>query len=190
MIPQKPLGKMNVGGDSPVIQQMLKEHEESATANEKIRQLNELLAQRDTLENQIVFLYTRQPYATEELKKIATDVLNNEAAVQRLVAKVEIGISQRGLKERDKVSKEVVREVGKIATFQPVSNDEIPLSKPYKKVIPVQSIQQPSVRIKTQTPSYVWVYWLLAALIVIITAGIAGLWIRRGKRSMRANKTV
>jgi len=50
---------------------------------------NELLIQRHGVSELLVGLYTRQPYATQELKRLATEIVKNDKAVDELVQDIE-----------------------------------------------------------------------------------------------------
>jgi hypothetical protein len=61
----------------------------------------DMILHRGILSNQVVHMYTRFPFATEELRELATGVLQDEMAVRRLVDAVVKGISQRLLKSAE-----------------------------------------------------------------------------------------
>ena len=62
----------------------------------EVKKINALVTLRTSgLENSIVFLYSRSPWATEELRKLATQVLDSPDEVQYLVGKVEKAVEER-----------------------------------------------------------------------------------------------
>lgn len=68
----------------------LRQEEERHLADwQRVRLLNELVALRRVLTRNIVGSYSNKPYATDELKELATEILKNDEVVQQLVAAVQ-----------------------------------------------------------------------------------------------------
>lgn len=101
-IPDKPVPlpvvgryRANAPKDSEFHREMVRRHEiEWAAWNDAILR-NELLMHRDTLTRQIADLYSRLPLATDEIRTKATEVLQNQEAVERLMAAVEAAVGKR-----------------------------------------------------------------------------------------------
>lgn len=89
--------------DDPEYLTMKERNDKLVAAGQEARRANEFFDRRQTLEGQIVFLYTRWPLATDELRRIAKEILENDSAVESLLAKVKAGIDERIAKmaERD-----------------------------------------------------------------------------------------
>lgn len=128
-LPLLPVEILNIRGDEPRFQKAIREHDEAA-ANEIRKHANELLERRNALEGQVVYLYTRRPYDTDELKRIAADALKNDSAVQRIVAKVDAGILKREEAGRDSASGALFMGISQPATAQATGSNAPPAAAP------------------------------------------------------------
>lgn len=55
----------------------------------------DMIDRRETLIGQIVYMYSRSPFATEELQALATDVVGNAKMVDKIVSRVKAKIEER-----------------------------------------------------------------------------------------------
>ena len=85
--------------DSPTNQRIKKLKDEQDKERRRILFQQNMIDQRDVLMAQIVLLYSRFPFATEELLKEATEVLPNPGIADTLVSKVQEQIAERLKKE-------------------------------------------------------------------------------------------
>lgn len=79
----------------PEYQAVLQKHEEELEAHKKAMLLEKLVGWRRNLTGNIVGSYSNQPYAVDELRQLATEILKNDAVVGEIVAQVEANIVQR-----------------------------------------------------------------------------------------------
>ena len=91
------VNKFHYGGsrDEPEYQALLQKHEEEVEAHKKAMLLEKLVRWRGELTGNIVGSYSNQPYAVDELRQLAGEILKNDAAVGEIVAQVEANIVQR-----------------------------------------------------------------------------------------------
>lgn len=79
---------------------------------------------RDILMRQISFMYSRFPFATDELRALATEVVGDEAAVERLVSQVEAEVQKRLDQMVGRVLDQVEVDVGVLGTSPVIVEDE------------------------------------------------------------------
>lgn len=94
-IPRGQFNNINGPLGSTEREQLLAEERASQEAQQRAQFLNNMVEHRDTLTNQIVFLYSRFPFDSKELRRIALETLEDESAVEKLMAKVDAEISDR-----------------------------------------------------------------------------------------------
>ncbi len=80
----------------------------------KARFQRDMIDQRNILNSQIASMYSRFPWASEEIRELATKILQDKTAVDRLMVQVDKGVQQR------------VKELG----WEPQPPDNIPPEKP------------------------------------------------------------
>jgi len=94
-----PPGVMSIGGispNSPRYNEMKKKHEEQLLAQKKWEFENKLYFERKAFLQRCVSLYSHEPYNTDELKRIADQILRSYPdAVKELVSKVESEIARK-----------------------------------------------------------------------------------------------
>ncbi len=98
--PEFPTGRMGFyNGDGPQASEEARKHDaeqsDLAAAWESAKLQGDLIVRRDAITDQIEFLYSRMPFATEELNKLANEILQNPAAVERLLSRVKKRIQRR-----------------------------------------------------------------------------------------------
>ena len=81
--------------DTEEYKRMKAESARISAAQLAVRQQWDMIDLRDALTQQIVFLYTRSPFDTNELRRLATEVLGDADAVDRLVKEVEEAVQKR-----------------------------------------------------------------------------------------------
>jgi len=79
--------------DSPEYEALVKKHEEEMEAHSRAILLLELWNWRVVLMQNVVGYYSQPPYATDELRQLATEVLQDDAVVNALVQKVAANIA-------------------------------------------------------------------------------------------------
>jgi len=81
--------------DSPEYQEILREHEEQLRARRRWEIETELYFQRGALTQRCVSLYTHEPYATDELRRLAGEILKGyDAVVEEILTEVEAKIGR------------------------------------------------------------------------------------------------
>jgi len=81
--------------DSKTLARIKRKNEEQRKARQRVMWQREMILFRDILTGQIAFLYSRFPFATNELRELATEVLEDKAAVERLMGAVEKAVKKR-----------------------------------------------------------------------------------------------
>ena len=81
--------------DDPEYQRILKEKKEKIKAREKAKFQRTMIQHRDVLTSQTSTMYSRFPFASNEIKELATLVLEDETAVERLMSAVNAAVQQR-----------------------------------------------------------------------------------------------
>ncbi len=101
-------------------------------ALERVRFQRDMILRRDTLTSQIASLYSRMPFATEELRTLATDVLQDEKAIKRLMDAVEEPIGKRSKKftGSDVNPPEIIDDLPKPDVDLPPPKDHPPVASP------------------------------------------------------------
>lgn len=84
---------------APIYQQVKKRHDEQMLAHNRARIEQELWDHRRVLTGQIVQIYSRKPYANEELRELAVKTTNAPELADQLVAMVDRSIN--GIKESE-----------------------------------------------------------------------------------------
>ncbi len=104
MPPELPPGEVfNVSGASPKMKaEFQRKTEEAQRARKRAAFIGEMIKIRDALTNQIAWHYSREPLATEEVRAMAEQTLQDPAAIERLMSRVsgEIKRSEQIEKER------------------------------------------------------------------------------------------
>lgn len=76
-------------------QRLMQKHKEQVKAREKARFQRAMIQHRDILTSQTSTMYSRFPFASNEIKELATQVLEDEKAVERLMSAVNAAVQQR-----------------------------------------------------------------------------------------------
>ena len=75
--------------DDPAYQELLKTHEAEVAARKRALLQDGLIRYRDVMTQKIVSLYSREPYATDELKRLTGEILKSEEVTREIFDKVE-----------------------------------------------------------------------------------------------------
>jgi hypothetical protein len=75
----------DVDGPPEVVERERQEHKREMAARQEAKFQRDMIQHRNVLTQQLVSLYSRKPYATEELEQLASEKLNDPAAVKRLM---------------------------------------------------------------------------------------------------------
>ncbi len=75
----------DVDGPPAVVEKARQEHKREMDARKEAEFQREMIQHRKVLTQQLVDLYSRKPYATEELEQLARQILGDPAAVERLM---------------------------------------------------------------------------------------------------------
>ena len=106
-----------VVGDSPESQRLRREQQEREeqhlAAREEAKRINRMFPLRHASEGHVVYLYSREPLATDELRRIAIEMLEDQAAVDSVIAKVESNIAENLKREAEKMPGSPVSKTGK-----------------------------------------------------------------------------
>jgi hypothetical protein len=81
--------------DDPVVQAARARRAEQLAAREKAEFQRDMILMRDTASEHIAFMYSRLPFATEELQKTAKQILGDQDAVDELLLRVDARIQKR-----------------------------------------------------------------------------------------------
>ena len=97
--PEIPRGGINLidrspGGAENMRRAQLLQEARAKAAETAIRQ-GELIQMREILIGQVVFLYSRKPFATDEIRALATQVIADDHLVGRLMGAVEDAVNER-----------------------------------------------------------------------------------------------
>jgi hypothetical protein len=87
-VPDDPKGKQQY-------QAMLLEQQKRLEAYEKAKFQEQMIEYRDVMNDQIASMYSRLPFDTNNLETLAKDVLKDDVAVNRLMAKVRARVQER-----------------------------------------------------------------------------------------------
>lgn len=157
--------------DPEAYKALLKEREEQLAASQRAVFINHMVLHRDTCVMQVISLYSREPYDTEELRRIATDVLEDEDAVSDLVEKVTAAIRERTKKEMAKLTDEVIENV----EMPPVEAQEpAPAAPPAEEASQAAAQAPPAPPTdETETPSRLVPILLAVVAVAAALAGIA-----------------
>lgn len=81
--------------NDPEYQAMLKKHEEEITARENVMLQNKLVDYRNVFTSKCVDLYSREPFAQDELQQLAGEILENEDAAKEILTEVRARIDEK-----------------------------------------------------------------------------------------------
>jgi hypothetical protein len=81
--------------DSESFRKVKRLYDEKIVAEKLARFQRDMIEHRDILNSQIAGMYSRFPWASEEIKKLATEMLQDKTAVDRLMEQVDKGVQQR-----------------------------------------------------------------------------------------------
>ena len=73
----------------------MRRNAEQARAQEEVRRTREYVRMRESLINQVVYVYSRRPFATDEIRALATQVIADDHSVARLMSAVEDAVNER-----------------------------------------------------------------------------------------------
>jgi hypothetical protein len=79
---------------SPEYQRGKKVYDDQVKAARDAQMRNRLIDARKSKLQDIIFIYSRQPLATEELEQVAKEELKDDAAVKRIVDMVKVNIQE------------------------------------------------------------------------------------------------
>lgn len=81
--------------DSKEYRELKRRQDKLIEAQRIARFQQDMIQFRDVLTGQVAFLYSRMPFAEDEIRKLATDTLQDEKAVKRLMSAVEAAMEER-----------------------------------------------------------------------------------------------
>ncbi len=81
--------------DDPVYKEMVEKHKAEVAERKRVMLQNRLIRYRSVVTQGIVHLYSRKPYATDELRQFAGKVLKDREAIREIIAEVETEIGQK-----------------------------------------------------------------------------------------------
>ena len=148
--------------------------QELALYEEYVARLREIKAHRhvvlmeDVTTRQIAFMYSRLPFATDELRKLAMDIIEDEGAVDRLIAAVEVKVRERTRKlEVDaglyELPPDIDRPYDPNAATAPATSDPTGGNRAMSK--PASATPAADARADTDNPTS-HVYWAIGTLAV------------------------
>lgn len=91
------VGKYDYSGptDSELYRKLKRKNEEQLEARKLAKFQRDMIQHRDILTLQISGMYSRFPWASDEIRKLATKILKDETAVERLMSAVDAAVQQR-----------------------------------------------------------------------------------------------
>ena len=81
--------------DTEEYREMIHEHQKQVEAREKAEFQREMIEYRDVLTSQISSMYSRFPWASDEMRELATKILGDKTAVDRLMSAVDKAVQKR-----------------------------------------------------------------------------------------------
>jgi hypothetical protein len=81
--------------DTEEYQSIRRKHREQIEAQQKARFQQDMIQHRDVLTSQISSMYSRFPWASDEIRELAKQILEDETAVERLMSAVNAAVQQR-----------------------------------------------------------------------------------------------
>lgn len=75
--------------DDPQYQELLRKNKEELAQRERVMLQNTLILYRDALIEKCIYLYSREPKATDEFAQLAREILGDEEAVKELLSRIE-----------------------------------------------------------------------------------------------------
>lgn len=91
------VGRFRYSGpqDSEQYRELIRKHQAQVEARKLAKFQRDMIQHRDALTGQISYMYSRFPFASEEIEKLATEVLQDENAVERLMSAVNAAVQKR-----------------------------------------------------------------------------------------------
>ena len=89
--------KFDFGGftDTDEYRSMIRKHQEQVEATKKAKFQRGMIQHRDVLTGQVSSMYSRFPWASDEIEELATKILKDKAAVDRLMSAVNEAVQKR-----------------------------------------------------------------------------------------------
>lgn len=154
--------------DADKYRKLKREHDAQIEAQRIARFQQDMIQNRDTLTGQVAHLYSRMPFATEEIRSLASKILEDENAVRLLMTAVEKAVQQRAMKfaGRDVNPREMLEDlweedktvaVAKVPE-QPSQNQAPSPGDSIAQAKPVDDIQPAS---QSGASARVWLFLLL-----------------------------
>jgi hypothetical protein len=137
--------------DTQEYQELLEAQRRQVEARDKAVFQRRMIDHRGVLTSQIASMYSRLPFATDELQSLAEEVLQDPSEVDRLMTKVRARVRKRV----EAVGGAVLRELpGELDTVLATSSGEGDLGGPAKGAVPAaaESDQAPPARLHTLSP--------------------------------------
>jgi hypothetical protein len=97
-IPDMPMGSfLTYDGptDTPQYRELMQRQQARADAQKRVRSQRDMIQHQGIMISQIAGMYSRFPRASNEIRQLATEVLNNKQMVDRLMAKVDEAVQKR-----------------------------------------------------------------------------------------------
>lgn len=160
--------------DSPEAARLRAEQEAQAAAQARVRFQRNMIVQRQAATDQIVFLYSRLPFATGELERLAQEVLQDKDATARLVAQVKARVKDRLDKMGENELRKLPKQLENMTDGTPGVPDGGLVTRPAAES---QALGTPAEKAtpalgSTSEPSPYW-WWGLGVIVAItVTAAI------------------
>lgn len=167
--------------DTEDYRRLIKEQEDERKAVELALFQSKMIDYRTRLTGQIVYLYSRFPFATDELKSLATEALGNPMIVNKLIDKVRTQIAER-VEGEYPLDKKLNDRVASINEFEA---EKHPVEKPGSKVEDKPTQDIPIIPVSHQINSRK--YWPWVAIATIALASLAVLLASRIRRHKSAD---
>lgn len=89
--------RFDYGGpsDTEEYRSMIRKHQEQVEARKKAKFQRSMIQHRDILTSQVSTMYSRFPFASNEIEKLANEILEDKVAIERLMSAVNAAVQQR-----------------------------------------------------------------------------------------------
>lgn len=97
------LSKFDYSGttDNPAYQEILQQHNDEAESRKRAIFQNKLIEHHNVLMAKCVALYSQQPYAIDELRRLVSEIFKDDDDIKKFVAEIEARINQRSSQSMD-----------------------------------------------------------------------------------------
>lgn len=145
--------------------------EQQVQARKLAKQQYHMFELRDSLTNQTAYLYSRFPFASNEIEQLARKMLEDEAAVERLMKAVKEAV-HKSMKSAGWEPKLLPGDPDAWATTVPVEQTQPTIAgvtEPTPRPTPLQAKEQAQASADQQSePQRSWRYWITVTVVAVV----------------------